>query len=1038
MRSARRGDRGWNEHGRALSGVVMTDELEEIWLLYVDDGSQALDAVEKALTLLRAEPGNTDAIGLLFRSMHTFKGNSRILGLSTIEHTAHVAEDLIGIVRDEGVPIDGEIIGLLIDAADALRSMMDRAFRSRADEAADSDYDLPARLKDKIARCRAESTPQGENSTGTPTSVSARSQVDGEEERFTQALVFDAASVRLADDPVYREIFFETAREALDQILAATASGGDEASLEQMLPAISGIREMAERIAIAEWTEAALLAEEALRSGTAPAIVVDRLEDVYRHSVAGPSAERCRSVENEPDPTPDAALPIPDAVIDALRAVLQAAIGKRDEDAQSVVAAAEHIAAWAADHGYSGIVPACGEVAQCAAARVGFDASAFRLADFLSRLEGAPDGAATGLIGEWSLARSPALLAEISSMVGTPPIDWSGVASRLEALDPAFASCGWQTACEAIRLMADLCCRVRDGDLVADEALPALTQSLVRGLAMALSSRAADGGADFASAEAILTETATVAGRMFRDPALVELEGDLGLPDSFRGSLSADSADRLRAALAAGRTLHIVRADLGQDQSLAARLAGWLEQPERACITSITVFNQGSTAFDFLVATSEAPQAIRAALSEIAAGSDALSLVSSLGRSEVGVPPPAKDLRSGHDTLIDANVLSEIVGEIATTRSATRQVLASFVEADLPAQADRMLHELGTDPRSLREELSRLLAGWQDKIEHLLQVEAKVATDLEQLSGVVARIRQRPASELLDGLAQWGRARADELGVSAGFTCSGHDCHIDVSHAAPLEASLRKAVEHCLMQPDVAPAAIDIHVAPGETAIEATVICRRMAAATTSTGMRADPAGGALASSLDELLRPIAGYASYDMTQIGSPRVRIVIPRQSLMIDGMIVRVSGTKYVLPVQSIQRIVETTTSNVVKVSAQSSQSMLRVGRDDVLPVEVLGHVQQNVLPVSNHDADKGRAAVGAGAADDAGVARLYVITATRSGRIAVRVDELLGQENVVVRPVQGYLASLRAAAGCAILAAGDVGIVVDPNEIARAVA
>jgi len=84
----------------------MTDELEEIWLLYVDDGSQALDAVEKALTLLRAEPGNTDAIGLLFRSMHTFKGNSRILGLSTIEHTAHVAEDLIGIVRDEGVTID--------------------------------------------------------------------------------------------------------------------------------------------------------------------------------------------------------------------------------------------------------------------------------------------------------------------------------------------------------------------------------------------------------------------------------------------------------------------------------------------------------------------------------------------------------------------------------------------------------------------------------------------------------------------------------------------------------------------------------------------------------------------------------------------------------------------------------------------------------------------------------------------------------------------------------------------------------------------
>ncbi len=60
-------------------------------------------------------------VGALFRAVHTFKGNSRVLGLAVVESRAHYAEDLIGLVRDQGVPWDAEIKDILLLASDTLR-----------------------------------------------------------------------------------------------------------------------------------------------------------------------------------------------------------------------------------------------------------------------------------------------------------------------------------------------------------------------------------------------------------------------------------------------------------------------------------------------------------------------------------------------------------------------------------------------------------------------------------------------------------------------------------------------------------------------------------------------------------------------------------------------------------------------------------------------------------------------------------------------------------------------------------------------------
>lgn len=132
----------------------MTDEMDEIWALYADDGAQALDAMETTLTELEEDaPEDAKAqIGALFRAVHTFKGNSRVLGLVNVERVAHLAEDLIGLVRDEGVPLTPEILELLIRTGDMLRGMLEETADTRADVDPGPSEGLKANLQELIDR----------------------------------------------------------------------------------------------------------------------------------------------------------------------------------------------------------------------------------------------------------------------------------------------------------------------------------------------------------------------------------------------------------------------------------------------------------------------------------------------------------------------------------------------------------------------------------------------------------------------------------------------------------------------------------------------------------------------------------------------------------------------------------------------------------------------------------------------------------------------------------------------------------------------
>ena len=103
------------------------EEFSELWSTVSDEMEELLYAIEEALLALENEPQNSELIGKLFRSMHTFKSSSGMMGLTVMEQIAHRSEDLVGLVRDQSLSLSEADISLLLEAMDRLQQLHQHA-----------------------------------------------------------------------------------------------------------------------------------------------------------------------------------------------------------------------------------------------------------------------------------------------------------------------------------------------------------------------------------------------------------------------------------------------------------------------------------------------------------------------------------------------------------------------------------------------------------------------------------------------------------------------------------------------------------------------------------------------------------------------------------------------------------------------------------------------------------------------------------------------------------------------------------------------
>ncbi len=100
------------------------DDMEPIVNEFLVESYENLDRLDKDLIELEQEPGNTEILSSIFRTIHTIKGTCGFIGLHKLERVAHVGENLLGKLRDGELALNPPRTSALLAMVDAIRHML--------------------------------------------------------------------------------------------------------------------------------------------------------------------------------------------------------------------------------------------------------------------------------------------------------------------------------------------------------------------------------------------------------------------------------------------------------------------------------------------------------------------------------------------------------------------------------------------------------------------------------------------------------------------------------------------------------------------------------------------------------------------------------------------------------------------------------------------------------------------------------------------------------------------------------------------------
>jgi two-component system chemotaxis sensor kinase CheA len=1023
--------------------------LDEVWALFAEDGREALDLVEETLLALEADPTNAEQVARLFRGLHTFKGNARMMGLSVIESLAHHAEDLVALVRDEGVALTGGMTDLLLDVLDRSREMLDHARAHRRDVEAAQVQEMMVRLQAMLAEIPEESRSSRRIlSEGAGEDMDERGDESADEMLFPE--IEDIKPVEIptsvqetidpATDPEFVRIFLEMAEDERDRLGAAVGAlaGGDEEEgecLQKIAAVVDTLRLASERMGyeriVAILDAVAATVED--WDGDARIVGLERLERALSQELTAIQKGRVEVV---------------------------ALAGSSAAPATGTVTTAqatEAIVASQADSVQAADVPdaetsdisllfrrRCTGMVRADLARLG------EVTDDLEQCF------SQFLTGGCELGRHDELAAEAGGLLRT-----------------IFHDCVFHKLDQAAHLtlaLQDLYGRVAEGEMAISEALLDLTRTYVADLSSVLKAVCQGKSPELASFETMLDRTEQLLYRYTESRAsqvAKDVLGLLDLPPEFEEVITSENLMEVSRALQAGENLYTVLADLNQDQGMGSAFYEWSQTDNIRLITNVTVFRNDHTLFDFLLATPQSQQEILEAFAEMDPQERYLSLKACTLREEVDleealsdyvVQQPVRRIERilGSEGTVSAEALAGFlgnVGELAGTRATLHRVTQRLTELDLVETVTRLVRQSDGDWQRVRKELQASLAMWADDLSTLSQLETEMGASLDRFQEAALALRARPVVGILAPLQRLVQDVAQHQGKLVELRLEGVDTELDYGALDVLAEPLRRlvwfGVVHSIEKPVHRrelgkPAVGRVSVTVAKTADQVQVVVEddgrgidwgiaqkraRELGWTDDGGGSAgklaewvlrdgfgvvggsDGIEGVVLAAVNTELRAQGGRLGVFSEPGKGTRFSLELLLNTVVIDGMVMRVADVHYVVPIEAVRRIVKPEETQIVRSSADGGQRLLRL-EEELVPIRTLTGGTQEGIP-QERDPQEGL---------------LLVVEQAEQG-IALVVDELIGQQQVLIQPLQGHLADVPSVSGCALLGEGEVGMVLN---------
>ena len=159
-------------------------------------------------------------------------------------------------------------------------------------------------------------------------------------------------------------------------------------------------------------------------------------------------------------------------------------------------------------------------------------------------------------------------------------------------------------------------------------------------------------------------------------------------------------------------------------------------------------------------------------------------------------------------------------------------------------------------------------------------------------------------------------------------------------------------------------------------------------------------------------IEKLRGKIEIDSKEGEGTTLSMILPLTLAIIDGMLVQSAGEIYIIPTLSV---VESFRPEREIVHALKGQGEFVSMRGQHIPVVRLSDVfelsSQRIAPWEG----------------------ILVCVETEEGRIAIMVDELIGRQQVVIKPLGKSLAKLKEITGGAILGSGDIALILNVDEL-----
>jgi chemosensory pili system protein ChpA (sensor histidine kinase/response regulator) len=105
---------------------MLSEQQQRIMGYFIEEAKDHLNTIEQGLLNLQGTIDDPEMVNEVFRAAHSVKGGAAMLGLTSIQHTAHRLEDYFKILKECSVQIDQSLETLFLKVFDALQALLEQ------------------------------------------------------------------------------------------------------------------------------------------------------------------------------------------------------------------------------------------------------------------------------------------------------------------------------------------------------------------------------------------------------------------------------------------------------------------------------------------------------------------------------------------------------------------------------------------------------------------------------------------------------------------------------------------------------------------------------------------------------------------------------------------------------------------------------------------------------------------------------------------------------------------------------------------------